>query len=68
MILLKKIFGRIERECARSVKLLLEVTQRAALLENQPVLAQSIRLRNPSVDPLNYLPIRFLARWLHSSA
>jgi phosphoenolpyruvate carboxylase len=31
------------------VKLLLEVTQRAALLENQPVLAQSIRLRNPHV-------------------
>ncbi len=59
----EKIFGLIESEYERSVKLLLEVTQRAALLENQPVLAQSIRLRNPSVDPLNYLQIRFLARW-----
>jgi phosphoenolpyruvate carboxylase len=27
------------------------------------VLAQSIRLRNPYVDPLNFLQIRFLARW-----
>jgi phosphoenolpyruvate carboxylase len=59
----EKIFGLIEREYDRSVKLLLEVTQRSALLEHQPVLAQSIRLRNPSVDPLNYLQIRFLARW-----
>ena len=39
------------------------MTQRPALLENQPVLAHSIRLRNPYVDPLNYLQIRFLARW-----
>ena len=59
----EKIFGLIEREYDRSVKMVLEVTQRCALLENQPVLAQSIRLRNPYVDPLNYLQIRFLARW-----
>ena len=59
----KKIFGLIEREYDRSVEMVLKVTQRSALLENQPVLAQSIRLRNPYVDPLNYLQIRFLARW-----
>jgi phosphoenolpyruvate carboxylase len=27
------------------------------------VLAQSIRLRNPYVDPLNYLQLRFLEEW-----
>ncbi len=59
----EKIFGLVQHEYNRSVKLLLEVVQRTALLENQPVLAQSLRLRNPSVDPLNYLQIRFLARW-----
>ena len=32
-------------------------------MENQPTLAQSIRLRNPYVDPLNYLQIRFLSVW-----
>ena len=63
----EKIFGLIQHEYNRSVKLLLEVTQRTALLENQPVLAQSLRLRNPSVDPLNYLQIRFLARWRKAS-
>lgn len=63
----EKIFNLIRREYERSVNLLLEVTQRSALLENQPVLAQSIRLRNPSVDPLNHLQIRFLARWRQAS-
>jgi phosphoenolpyruvate carboxylase len=33
------------------------------LLERQPVLAESIRLRNPYVDPLNFLQTRFLERW-----
>ena len=63
----KKIFGLIQREYDLSVAMVLKVTQRAALLENQPVLAQSIRLRNPYVDPLNYLQIRFLARWRKAS-
>jgi len=43
--------------------MVLQVTQRAVLLENQPVLAESIRRRNPYVDPLNFLQIRFLALW-----
>lgn len=59
----RKIFGLIEAEYDRSVKAVLRVTQRSELLENQPVLALSIRRRNPFVDPLNYLQIRFLARW-----
>jgi phosphoenolpyruvate carboxylase len=63
----KKVFGLIQREYDRSVAMVLKVTQRGALLENQPVLAQSIRLRNPYVDPLNYLQIRFLARWRKAS-
>lgn len=64
----KKVFGLIQREYDRSVVRVLKVTQRGALLGNQPVLAQSIRLRNPCVDPLNCLQIRFLARWRKASA
>ena len=59
----KKIFGMIEDEHAQSVAMMLAVCERKQLLENQPVLAQSIRLRNPYVDPLNYLQIRFLSIW-----
>lgn len=62
-----KIFGLIRREYERSVAMILQVTQRGGLLDNQPVLAQSLRLRNPSVDPLNDLQIRFLARWRKSN-
>jgi phosphoenolpyruvate carboxylase len=59
----KKIFGLIEDEYARSVEMVLAINERKELLENQPTLAQSIRLRNPYVDPLNYLQIRFLSVW-----
>ena len=59
----KKIFGLIETEYALSVEMLLAINERKELLENQPTLAHSIRLRNPYVDPLNYLQIRFLSVW-----
>ena len=59
----RKVFGMIEDAYRRSVRMLLSVNQRRALLENQPVLAESIRLRNPYIDSLNYLQIRFLPRW-----
>ena len=59
----RKILGVISAEHERSVRMVLSVTQRSRLLANQPVLAESIRLRNPYIDPLNYLQIRFLPRW-----
>ena len=58
-----KIFGLFEAEYHRSVRMLLKISGRAKLLENQPVLAHSLQLRNPYVDPLNHLQIRFLKRW-----
>ena len=57
------IFGRIQEEYARSVRGVLEVSGSTRLLERQPVLAESIRLRNPYVDPLNFLQTRFLEKW-----
>lgn len=59
----KKVYGLIADEHARAVRVVLSVTQRSRLLANQPVLAESIRLRNPYIDPLNYLQIRFLPRF-----
>ena len=63
-----KVFGLIEAEHARSVKMIMAVTGRRALLQNQATLARSIRRRNPYVDPLNFLQIRFLSIWRRSSA
>lgn len=57
------IFGRIEEEYQRSARGVLEVCGCTHLLARQPVLAESIRLRNPYVDPLNFLQLRFLELW-----
>ncbi len=64
----RKIFGMIETAHGQSVRLVLGVTGRRQLLANQPVLSESIRLRNPYIDPLNYLQIEFLRRWRRPGA
>jgi phosphoenolpyruvate carboxylase len=48
--------------------MVLHVTGHHALLANQPVLAESIRLRNPYVDPLNFIQIESLTRWRRTTA
>ena len=58
-----RIFGIIESAHAPTVDAVLRVTGEPGLLAKQPVLAESIRLRNPYVDPLNHLQIRFLRDW-----
>ena len=57
------VFHRLEEEYQRSRRWVLEIRQVKELLERQPALAESIRLRNPYVDPLNFLQIRFLESW-----
>lgn len=58
-----EIFRRIEQEYHRAVRCVLDISGARHLLERQPVLAESIRLRNPYVDPLNFLQLRFLQEW-----
>jgi len=41
----------------------LEVTETRGLLERDPTLRRSIRLRNPYVDPLSLLQVDLLRRW-----
>ncbi len=57
------IAGEIESEYRRSVQWVLAITESSRLLERQPVLEESIRLRNPYVDPLNFIQIHFLDEW-----
>ncbi len=64
----KKIFEMIEAEYDRTVRWVLAISGRTKLLENQPVLEESIRLRNPYIDPLNYLQLRFLPEWRLSTS
>ena len=46
----------------RSLRAVLEVTEQKALLEQNPVLARSIRLRNPYVDPMSLIQVELLRR------
>jgi phosphoenolpyruvate carboxylase len=56
------LWGRIDDEFERSVRLLRQVTGRARLLDGLPVLQRSIELRNPYVDSISELQVRLLAR------
>ncbi len=62
----QRIFQSIEEEYHRSLRHVLDISGRGLPLAGQPVLAESIRLRNPYVDPLNFLQLRFLEKWRRS--
>jgi phosphoenolpyruvate carboxylase len=57
-----RVFPRIETEWRASRDAVLAITGQSALLENNPRLAQSIRLRLPYIDPLNVLQVELLRR------
>ncbi|SDS50707.1 phosphoenolpyruvate carboxylase [Opitutus sp. GAS368] len=57
-----RVLTRILDEFRLAEKAVLAVTGQGELLENEPVLARSIKLRNPYVDPLNYLQVEMIKR------
>jgi phosphoenolpyruvate carboxylase len=56
------IFGRIEAEYNTAREAILRLTGHAELMEGDPVIQRAVLLRNPYVDPLNYLQIEMLRR------
>ncbi len=56
------VFTRIEEEYARARAVILEATGHQELMEGDPVIQRSVHLRNPYVDPLNYLQVEMLRR------
>jgi phosphoenolpyruvate carboxylase len=58
----EEIFGEIEAEYKRLVNAILLITGQSAILDDNPVLQRSIRLRNPYVDPLSYVQVGLLQR------
>jgi phosphoenolpyruvate carboxylase len=55
-----RIFTQIEEEYARTSSLILQITGQDEILDNVPVIQESIRLRNPYVDPLSYMQVQLL--------
>ncbi|MCP1728012.1 phosphoenolpyruvate carboxylase [Natronospira proteinivora] len=59
----RHFFQRIQDAHAQTVAALLRAKGREELLEDDPVLARTIRLRNPYVDPMSLLQVDLLKRW-----
>jgi phosphoenolpyruvate carboxylase len=57
-----KILGILEAEFARTEQAILAITGQKQLLAREPVLRKSVELRNPYIDPLNYLQVEMLRR------
>jgi phosphoenolpyruvate carboxylase len=56
----ERIFTEIESEFRRTESLILQVTSQQTMLEHQPQLLASLRLRDPYLDPMSYLQVRLL--------
>jgi len=58
----ERLFGLIAAEHGRTVEAVKEIVEAKELLDRQPVLQRSIRLRNPYVDPMNAIQVELLRR------
>jgi phosphoenolpyruvate carboxylase len=58
----KRVFSKLKAEMERTLRAVLAVTGQRGLLENNQVLARSIRLRNPYVDPMSLIQVDLLRR------
>jgi phosphoenolpyruvate carboxylase len=57
-----RIFGKLAEEFRRTERMLLAITGKNQLLDDNPVLLRSIRLRNPYVDPMSLIQVDLLRR------
>jgi len=57
-----RVFATLEAEFNLTHRMLLAITQQKTLLENNPVLERSIRLRNPYVDPMSLIQVELIRR------
>ena len=56
------IFADLEAEFDRTKRTVLAITRQDEILEREPWLQRSIMVRNPYVDPMNYLQVALLER------
>jgi phosphoenolpyruvate carboxylase len=61
-VLAAAVFSRIEAEYDRTRDSVLKVSGHRELMDGDPVIQRSVQLRNPYVDPLNYLQVEMLRR------
>ena len=59
----RALFPAIRQEYAATCAHVLAIKGSSALLDGEPTLQRSIRLRNPYVDPMNLMQVDLLQRW-----
>lgn len=59
----EQFFPGIQSEFDLTRNLVLDILQHEKLLEADPILQRSIRLRNPYLDPVSLLQVELLKRW-----
>ncbi|HZQ94390.1 MAG TPA: phosphoenolpyruvate carboxylase [Candidatus Sulfotelmatobacter sp.] len=64
----KRVFSMLEDEFFRSRRMILRILGQRELLAKNRVLARSIRLRNPYVDPMSLIQVELLRRKQHGEA
>ena len=57
-----RVFATLEAEFNLTHRMILAITGQKTLLENNPVLERSIRLRNPYVDPMSLIQVELIRR------
>jgi phosphoenolpyruvate carboxylase len=57
-----RVFTTLESEFNLTTRMVLAITQQTALLQTNPVLERSIRLRNPYVDPMSLIQVELIRR------
>jgi phosphoenolpyruvate carboxylase len=63
-----RAFTTLESEFNLTHRMILEITRQKSLLETNPVLNRSIRLRNPYVDPMSLIQVELIRRKRNAAA
>lgn len=58
----QKLFNTILTEYERTCTTVLSISAHRQLMDSEPVTQNAVRLRNPYVDPLNYIQVEMLRR------
>lgn len=64
----ERLFSTIESEFWRTHEAVLDITKQRSVLERQPQLLASLRLRDPYIDPMSYFQVRLLRELRRLSA
>jgi phosphoenolpyruvate carboxylase len=60
--LARRIFSVLREEYERTQWMILSISGHEVLMESEPIIQRSVQLRNPYIDPLNYIQVDLLRR------